>query len=312
MAETHHARHSITVDAPAATVYGIIADAADWPRVFPPSVHVQQTPLGEGQEQIRIWATANGEVKTWTSRRTLDPEALTVAFRQEKTQAPVASMSGTWVVEPLDGERCEVVLLHEFTAVDDDPGHVAWINKAMDTNSAAELARMKDTAEAAGQLGELLHTFEDAVRIEGSAADVYEFIWRADEWEKRLPHVKRVALGEPDDTIQVLEMDTVAKDGSVHTTESVRVGFEPGHIVYKQQRVPPLLTAHVGEWILEEGPDGVTTATSRHTIVIKPSAVSLLGEGTTVAEARDFVRSALGTNSLATLGYAKEYAEGRR
>ncbi|MEU9516895.1 aromatase/cyclase [Streptomyces sp. NPDC048224] len=308
MAVTHHARHTITVEAPARTVYRIIADAADWPRVFPPSVHVEQTPLGDGEETLRIWATANDEVKHWQSRRRLDPEGLTVGFRQERTTAPATSMGGRWQIRPLSESRCEVVLHHDFTAQDDAPEHVEWINRALDRNSEAELSRTKATAESAGELGELLCTFEDRVRIEAPAADVHAFLWRGEQWQDRLPHVARVKLTEPDDGIQILEMDTVAKDGSRHTTESVRVSLGPSRIVYKQLRVPPLLTAHVGAWLLEET-EGATTAVARHTVVIDPSKVTLLGPETTVADARAFVRDALGTNSLTTLRHAKEFTE---
>ncbi|MFF3500102.1 aromatase/cyclase [Streptomyces sp. NPDC003247] len=308
MAVTHRARHTITVDAPAPTVYAIIADAADWPRVFPPSVHVEQTPLGDGEEVLRVWATANGEVKAWRSRRRLDPDGLVIGFRQERTQAPAASMGGEWRIRPLSDARCEVVLLHDFTAVDDAPENVAWINQALDRNSEAELSRMKATAESADRLGELLCTFEDRVRIEAPSADVHAFLWRAEAWEDLLPHVARVGLREPGTDIQILEMDTIARDGSRHTTESVRVSLGPSRIVYKQLRVPPLLTAHVGAWLLEEA-DGVTTAVARHTVVVNPSSVHLLGPDATVADARAFVRDALGTNSLATLRHAKEFTE---
>lgn len=308
MAVTHHARHTVTIGAAARTVYDIIADAADWPRVFPPSVHVEQTPLGDGEEVLRIWATANGEVKSWQSRRRLDPQALTVSFRQERTTAPATSMGGEWQIRPLSEDRCEVVLLHDFTAEDDAPGNVEWINRALDHNSEAELDRMKATAESAGQLGELLCTFEDQVRIEAPSADVHAFLWRGEQWQDRLPHVARVKLREPETDIQVLEMDTIARDGSRHTTESVRVSLGSERIVYKQLRVPPLLTAHVGAWLLDES-DGVTTAVARHTVVINPSSVSLLGPDTTVADARSFIRDALGTNSLATLRHAKEFTE---
>lgn len=308
MAVTHRARHTITIDAPARTVYAIIADAAEWPRVFPPSVHVEQTPLGGGEEVLRIWATANGEVKSWQSRRRLDPRALTVGFRQERSTAPATSMGGQWQIRPLSGARCEVVLLHDFTALDDAPHNVEWIHRALDDNSEAELGRMKATAESAGQLGELLCTFEDRVRIEAPSAEVHAFLWRGEQWQERLPHVARVKLTEPQGDIQVLEMDTIARDGSRHTTESVRVSLGSSRIVYKQLRVPPLLTAHVGAWLLEES-QGVTTAVARHTVVINPSSVTLLGPDTTVAGARAFIRDALGTNSLATLHRAKEFTE---
>jgi aromatase len=311
MATVHRTQHTVTVGAPADAVYGLIADAANWPRVFPPSVHVEQTPLGGGEETIRIWATANDEVKSWTSRRRLDPAARTVAFRQEVSQPPVASMGGTWTVRPLSRTACDVVLDHDFTAVGDTAENLAWIGQAVDRNSGPELERLRATAELAARMPELSITFDDEVTIQGSAVDVHNFIWRAEAWEERLPHVKRVVLTEPGEGVQTLEMDTLAKDGSRHTTKSARVSFPPGRIVYKQLQVPALLTVHTGEWILRDTPAGLS-ATSRHTVVVNPDTVTaVLGADATVADARDFVRAALGANSLATLGHAKRYAEER-
>ena len=58
----------------------------------------------------------------------------------------------------------------------------------------------------------------------------------------------------------------------------------------------------------------VQTATSRHTVLLDPAAVDegVLGTDKTVADARSFVRDALGTSSLATLNHAKAFAEQRR
>jgi ribosome-associated toxin RatA of RatAB toxin-antitoxin module len=308
MATTHTAEHRISVDAPADTVYRIIEDVTAWPRIFPPTVYVDRLTADENTERIRIWATANGEVKTWTSKRTLDADARTITFRQEVSQHPVAAMGGTWIITPVTDTSCEVVLLHDFQAVDDLPANVTWIEQAIDRNSGAELGTLKATAEST-ELDELLLTFDDHLEIEGSVQDVYDFIWNAEKWEERLPHVARVDLGVLGDDLQTLEMDTKANDGSQHTTRSVRVGFAPGHLVYKQLLVPALLTAHVGEWILEPSASGLV-ATSRHTVVIKPSAIpAILGENATVADARAFLRNALGTNSLTTLRYAKDHAE---
>lgn len=304
--------HTVTVDVPAAKIYQLLADVTNWPRVFPPTIHVEQVEHTGSTERIRIWATANGEVKTWTSRRDLDPEQLRIEFRQEVTQPPVASMGGTWIVEPVSASSSLVRLLHDYRAIDDDPEKLAWLDRAVDTNSRTELAALKANVETVADAeGRLEFTFEDSVRIDGSAADVYDFISEAAKWESRLPHVARVALTENDPGLQVLEMDTRLKDGSTHTTKSVRVCFANDHIVYKQITLPALMTLHTGRWqFTEDG--GHVTATSQHTVSINEANIaSILGPDADVAQARAFVRNALGTNSLATLNHAKEYAESR-
>lgn len=309
MTHTHRAEHRITVQAPAQTVFGLIADVEAWPGVFPPTVHVEVLERGAGEERIRLWATANDSVKTWTSRRVLDPGGLRVTFRQEASQPPVAAMGGEWIVEPLGDSRALVRLLHDFRAVDDDPDGAQWITRAVDRNSQAELDALRRAAEGAAGAGELSLRFDDVVDVAGDPAQVYDFLNDAGQWEHRLPHVRRVVLEESTPGLQLLEMDTLTPNGAVHTTKSVRVCFPSSAIVYKQLRTPALMTVHNGCWRVEKSPSGCTV-TSTHTVVLNPEAIApVLGEGATVQDARTFVRDALGRNSTATMRFAKEHAE---
>ncbi|MFI0982667.1 aromatase/cyclase [Streptomyces sp. NPDC021093] len=311
MPERHHATHTVTVDAPAETVYEIIADVTRWPQFFAPNIHVEHLDKGAQDERIHIWATANGAVKHWISRRELNRAERSVTFRQEVSTAPVASMGGTWTVIP-EGAGSRLELRHDFTVVDDAPEGVDWVNTALDRNSEAELAGIKRVAEEYDRLGDLMFDFEDTVHVAADGKDVFEFLQRADLWPQRLPHVDRLDLTEDEPGVQVMAMDTRAADGSVHTTESVRVVFGADRIVYKQTTVPALMTAHTGCWTVTANGDGVDV-TSQHTVIIRPDAIErILGAGRTEADARAYVQHALSTNSRATLGHAKEYAEALR
>lgn len=309
--DTHKAEHTVMVAAPAREVFELIADVGNWPRIFPPTVHVDYVEREESEERIRIWATAIGEPKGWTSRRYLDRDRLRIRFRQEVSQPPVAAMGGEWVIEALPGNETMVRLRHDFRAVGDDPVNVAWIQQAIDRNSDAELLALKIAAEQRGECADLVLSFDDAVRVAGAAKDVYEFIHQAQHWRQRLPHVARVVLGEETPNVQMLEMDTTTADGSVHTTESVRICFPYDRIIYKQLRTPALMSVHTGQWLIRQEPGG-TVITSTHTVVIEPAAITrVLGAQAGVAEARTFVREALGRNSATTMGYAKAHAEQR-
>ena len=282
----------------------------NWPRIFPPTIHVEHLERGATSERIRIWATANGAAKTWTSRRELDPENLRITFRQEISSPPVAAMGGTWIIEPISADTSRVRLLHDYRAIDDDPEKLAWIAAAVDRNSTSELAALKSNVELAID-EDLLLSFQDSVQVAGAVKDVYDFLNDADRWAERLPHVAGVELTEDTPGLQLLAMDTRTKDGSVHTTRSVRVCTAPTRIVYKQIVLPALMTLHTGYWELTETDNG-TTATSQHTVVIDTANIErILGADAGLEEARSFVRTALSTNSLATLGYAKAYAEAR-
>ncbi|MFF7648081.1 SRPBCC family protein [Streptomyces canus] len=304
--------HEISVAAPAETVYRFIAEVENWPRIFPPTIHVEQVERGEREERIQIWATANGEAKNWTSRRVLDPDALRITFRQEVSTHPVAAMGGTWIIEPVSATASRIRLLHDYRAVDDDPESLKWIDEAVDRNSRSELAALRTNVERVHAEAELTFSFEDSVDIAGAAKDVYDFIDEAQLWSERLPHVATVRLTEDTPGLQTLEMDTRAQDGSVHTTKSYRVTFPHHRIAYKQVTLPALMTLHTGYWTFTETATGVT-ASSQHTVTLNTENIArILGADATVADARAYVQNALSTNSRATLGHAKAHAEARR
>lgn len=309
---THVTRHETTVAADPDTVFAVIADAGSWPQVFGPTVHAEVVEETGSEQILRIWAFANGEVRNWTSRRALYRAQRRISFRQMVSSAPVASMGGDWQVEAAPDGGSHVVLLHDFTAVDNDPEAVAWIGQAVDRNSGDELAAL-GRATAVDENGvPLRFTFHDSVHIDGDADDVFAFLDRADQWPVRLPHVDSLQLRE-EGNVQHMEMGTRAPDGSVHTTTSVRVSFaERGLIVYKQVRTPPVMAGHTGRWTVEPDGDGVR-ATSWHTVTLDLDGVrSVLGPDATAEQAREKVRHALSTNSSTTLACAKAFAESRR
>jgi aromatase len=302
--------HQTLISAPADTVYAMLAEVEHWPRIFPPTVWAERLESSGRDERIRLWATTNDRVASWTSRRRLDPAARRVEFRQEVSQPPVGSMGGSWSVREAPGESCQVVLEHDYTAVDDAPDSVDWIERALERNSESELAALKRTAENGGARSELLLSFQDTVEVAGSAPDVYAFIRDGEAWAERLPHVARVELTEEVPDLQILEMDTRTADGSTHTTRSVRVCFPHRLIAYKQLLLPKLLSAHTGRWLIRDQEAGCVALTSAHTAVIDRGAIAeVLGPGASVADARAYVRTALGGNSRTTMSHAKAYAE---
>ncbi|MEV8070555.1 aromatase/cyclase [Streptomyces sp. NPDC085995] len=301
--------HEITIAAPADSVYSLLAHAENWPQLFPPNIYVDHAERGEREERIRVWATAGDTVKHWTSRRVLDPRERRIEFRQEVSTPPVAAMGGTWQIEALPSAGTLVRLGHDFRATDEEG--LAWLEDVVDRNSRSELRSLKALAESRDAAAdELTCSFEDTVQIKGAAQDVYDFIYDADLWTERLPHVIKVRLDEPAPGLQTLEMDTRAKDGSTHTTKSHRVGLAPHRIAYKQTVLPALITLHTGRWTFTPNADGVA-ASSQHTFTVAPENIAkVLGADATVRDAIEYVRTALSTNSMATLGIAKAYVEG--
>jgi aromatase len=307
--EIRDTEHGRVVLAPAERLYELVADVSRWPAILGPCIYAERVEEIGDAERIAIWASANGAVKSWTSRRVLDPVGLRVTFEQERTAAPIAAMSGTWSFVPEGKDRTRLVLGHSFAA--DTPGIDAldWISQAVDRNSVQELAALAAVAELGLPLDGLVFHFGERVELPGvTAAEVYEFVDRADRWPDSLPHVRSVDLREETAGVQQLEMETVTPDGSSHTTSSIRLCFPHARIAYKQTVLPELLSGHSGVWEFEDIENGAAI-TSRHTAALEPSTIGrVLGAGTTFAQARAHVRTALKANSRKTMEAAGKRA----
>jgi ribosome-associated toxin RatA of RatAB toxin-antitoxin module len=316
--------HATLVEARPDAVYAIVADAAAWPLRFASNVHVERLEQDRDGERIQIWSTSDDEVRTWVSRRRLDAAALRVSFRQEAPSPPVASMAGAWILSPAGKGKTLTELTHEFSSVDGAPDGIDRIVRVTDRSSVGELAAVKMLAEKYDRLGELEFAFEDTVHVDGDADDVFDFLYRAEEWPGRLPYVDRLELREDLSGVQLMEADMKTANGQVYTTRSIRVPFGKERIVYKQIDTSRLVFAHVGQWAIKrvgdgaEGVGGVEGAagvdlTSRHSVALRPEAIpEMLGDDADALTARVFIRDTLSGNSTATLKLAKAYAEDRR
>lgn len=306
----HRTSYTVDVAAPAGVVYGLIADTTQWPLFMPPSLHVERLDFDGTLDRFHMWVTANGAVRSWLSRRTLDAQSRRIDFRQETPAAPALAMGGSWTVDSRGPERSRLTLVHDFTVAADRPGDADWVRHATDTNSRADLAQLKETAERWKRLDELLLTVEEDVRIKGPAELVYDFLYGVADWPGRVPHVLRLGVTEDVPGVQLLRTDSLAADGSIHSTESVRICFPyAGRIVYKQTRTPILFAAHTGEWAVTPDATG-TTAVSRHSVLLREEAIEhVLGRGADTGQARAYVREALARTSATTLNLVKRHAE---
>lgn len=301
--------HLIKISAPADTVYRMIAGTADWPHLFPPTIHVEHLEREESYERIRIWTLAGEQVRDWIARQEFRPEQRRILFRQEVPAPPVALMAGSWTVEALSWTETRVRLRHEFVAVDDDPASIRWIASMVERNSGIDLAALRHTAEFAIQQQDLLLALDDTVQISGSARAAYTFLHDVESWPERLAHVTRVEVAEGPAGVQTLEVDTLTNDGPIHAGKFIRLCFPYVRIIYKQTNLTALIASHTGQWLLKENAEGVAV-TARHQVVIEPSAIArVLGDQAGLADARACIRDALSADSLATLTLAKQFVE---
>jgi aromatase len=303
-----HVEHRVVVEADASAVYGLVADVSQWPVIFDPTVHTRVLERSADGDRFEIWATVNGEVRNWASRRIFDPVDRRIEFGQERSAPPVGYMGGSWRFVPLTKGRTEVVLSHDYSPVPGQPGAADLIARILEHNSVAELEALRVIAALGVEIDSVLFTFKDTVELTGAASEAGDFIWAADLWPERLPHVVAMNLVGLGNEVQDMTMDTRAPDGSVHTTRSIRVRLADQSIAYKQISTPRPLLGHSGVWEFVTGPAGATMC-ARHTVLIDPSAVAdLFGPEVGIVEAASRVRAALGGNSRTTMEHAARHA----
>jgi aromatase len=317
LAPVHRMAQHANVDAPAGVLYGLIADALRWPVFLPPTLHVEQLEFDGESERLRMWVTANGEIRSWTTRRVLDPVAYRVDFRQEVLPRPVTSMGGSWTVEPRGPERSLVTLSNDFAVAGDARADVDWVKRATTANSRAALDNLRQLAECWRRLDGLVLSFEDAIPVAAPIEPVYDFLYRFGDRSDAVPGATRLDIAERGPGVQLMTAELAGADGTTRTTESVRIGFpHAGRIVYKDIRdteQPALLAAHTGEWSVE--PDawgtGVTVVARHHAVLDEDGVRERYGDGAdAVRRARDALRARLARESSLVLRLAKEHAEG--
>jgi C7-C12 aromatase (ARO/CYC) len=299
---------SVTIDAGYDAVFDLIADVARWPQFHPAAVHAEAVRTEDG-ELVEHWSlTGDSTVRTGRTRRRSDRPGHRISFRHEDADPPASEIRGEWVFTELAATRTRVEMRHHVEAP--AGADLGPLLDRLTQESKESLDTLRDTAERRTELDELVVSFADPLFIGGSIEDAYGYLYRADLWPERIPHVIALSMTEDVPNVQFFDMETKTPDGSTHTTRSVRICLPPNLIVYKQIALPGLLTAHTGHWRFTETPEGVV-AEARHTTTIKPAALSLLGAETTVGDARRYLRRVLSANSMSNLRLAKTFAEQR-
>jgi ribosome-associated toxin RatA of RatAB toxin-antitoxin module len=300
-------KRSVRIAAPAAVAFDLVRDVDRWTQLFTGVAYAKRSVTGADTDEITVWLLREDErVEAVTSQRTVDAHAGRITVIDDPSPAPFRSSRSEWQVTE-DGENSCTI---SYTAEQSVDGPADVHAARLDAWAGAFLAELQAAAEQYTELDDLIISFEDELFIAGDLSDVYGLLYRAAEWPERFPHVKRIVLSEEVPNVQFFDMDTVTPEGRSHTTRSVRVCFPESLIVYKQIVLPPLLNAHTGHWKFTATREGMIAA-AKHTATIKRSGLHLLGDGTTVLDARKYLRRVLSANSMANLRYAKEYAEQR-
>lgn len=299
----HRRTYSVDVAAPAGVVYALLADTTRWPLFLRSSIHVERLDFDGVQDRFQSWAEVHGSVRSCLVRRTLDAGARRIDFRQEAPAGPLLSRAGSWRVEARASGRSRLALDHEVTLADGGSKDADEAVRATDAHSAAELARLKATAERWDRLEGLLLSFEESVRVKGPAELVYSFLCSIADWPGRVPHVLRAEVAEEQPGVQVVRTETRCAGGPVRCAETVRVCFPHALRILAKETAPgEPLQAHTTEWSVLPGERDVTVL-AQHRALLREDA------GIAPAAARAHARDLLGEQSNAVLNLAKRHAE---
>jgi aromatase len=148
----HHTEHTVTVEASADVVYAVLADVEGYARLFPPTQSVTMLEEGDAHQIARLVVDVSGQLQSWVSRRDLDPRRRVIAYRQLENAPMVEHMGGEWRALPLDANRTQLVITHDFAArptssVPTLDQATALLQAAVERNSLADLAAVRQQAE---------------------------------------------------------------------------------------------------------------------------------------------------------------------
>jgi ribosome-associated toxin RatA of RatAB toxin-antitoxin module len=206
--------HHVLCDCAPERLYEIISKPEHWPDLFPPCRAVSVLDRTETQETIAVTALVNGVDQSWQSLRQLDARGMAIESEMTSPMPLVSRMLTRWRVLGAGPGRSVLVLDHDFDITSAVAGAVegvstadealAWITRAIDTNSTVELAAIRRIAEAA-PLALARHDGRYALTlsrvIKAGAAEVFALVADARRWPGLFPACKGVTVRtEPEAT----------------------------------------------------------------------------------------------------------------
>ncbi|WP_328538825.1 aromatase/cyclase [Streptomyces sp. NBC_00344] len=233
--EIHRTRAGIDVDAPAESVYRALTDVSGWPVLYPWIAHTEVVSRDGQDDEVKFWAVRpgpEGGLRIWTSRRTLDPDALRMDFTQQGSVGPIKELGGTWDFLARPDGGCRVESGHWFTT-DADPAETAG---ELDRHGGLQMRTLKSQTEHRTALTSDVIRVEDSAVFTGTVASV---------------HARLL------DTLPARDSDESAWFGAVDGVRTVQIGHG-GHTLVQKLLTPPDPAAlYRRRWRITEAPGGV-------------------------------------------------------
>ena len=149
--------HSILCNAPASKVYSVIADVANWPRIFDACVSASVVSRDADRSLVRIEALQGGKRVSWDTSRAYYDNIFRIDFHLPVPMPFMRYMNGQWRVVPIDYKRCVLhvtrnfALLEKVDGIRDDVGtHAeaeAVVMRFVEENAEAEMQAIRSFVE---------------------------------------------------------------------------------------------------------------------------------------------------------------------
>jgi len=141
--------NSIVIDAPLETVWELLNDVENWPNLFTEYAKAEILERNGNTMQFRLTTHPDpeydGQVWTWVSERTVDPEAHSVKARRIET-GPFEYMNIEWYFEPADGGT-RIRWVQDFSMKPTAPADDEQAEKYMNERTAEQMSAIKGRIE---------------------------------------------------------------------------------------------------------------------------------------------------------------------
>ena len=312
-----HASHSVLCEASADSVYAVIRDTANWPRIFDACVSATRVRGDATRELVHIEAVQDGHPMAWDTQRTYFDTIRRIDYELPVPMPFLSSMKGQWRVVPLGEGRCLLSVDRSWRLLDDVRGirpgietvaqAAALFDAFVNDNAEAEMRAIRNYVEG----GTEAHATVTTSRHLPFPPDaVYGVLADVALWPDVLPHCLSLEVAYDDSEYQEFSMRVKTPLGA-ETFRSIRRCHAAGlSITYFQPKPPAVLESHHGSWQVRSAPGG-SLVIAEHSVRLNSAAcVAAFGDTDTLLH-KQRIKHLLSTNSGATLDACQAWLEAR-
>jgi aromatase len=142
----YEVRHSVTINASDAGIFGALRDLSHWPELTGVTAYAERISGTDRDHVLRISAVVDGTLHASTCRRVFDPVGRRLLFQRTDLQPPLLALTGHWQLSRNDGSAT-VELQHQLTVTAMASSVLASVLDAVAENSRQELEALRLVCE---------------------------------------------------------------------------------------------------------------------------------------------------------------------